>query len=235
MLLPSAYHSITARTFLSPRTDSRIRFQLRQRAWMHSQIPRTRYCARLLTRHSFPPRRYAGTIVAAGSKRIRAVLGDGRWTIHRDPFGMGPLDGIRARETAIGKMRLGQPAGDCLYPLQHRPHQAAIRAVVAGLHRNHDLLAGNRGHLHVVGGPEAAIRHLHDARLRIRRRGPRLLLLIIVFVAPVVPPLLALLGDFRPRLPGRVDPLDTLPRRPLARCLFLGWSRKATGQAPALA
>src|SRR5215204_1042380 len=45
MLLVSAYQSTTARTLSMPRTVNCLRSQLRQRAWMHSQIERALYCA----------------------------------------------------------------------------------------------------------------------------------------------------------------------------------------------
>src|SRR3954462_10896363 len=45
ILLVSAYQRTTALTFSMLRTVSRLRPQLRQRAWMHSQIERTLYWA----------------------------------------------------------------------------------------------------------------------------------------------------------------------------------------------
>src|ERR671931_317493 len=44
VLLVNAYQSATAPTFSMPRTVSCRRSQLRQRAWMHSQIERDLYC-----------------------------------------------------------------------------------------------------------------------------------------------------------------------------------------------
>src|ERR1700704_7818 len=44
-LLVKAYKVTIARTFSLPRTFTCRRFQFRPRAWMHSQITRTAYCA----------------------------------------------------------------------------------------------------------------------------------------------------------------------------------------------
>src|ERR1700737_1573254 len=140
MLLVRAYQSTTARTFSIPRTVNCLRSQLRQRAWMHSQIERGLYRA-------LP----ASLAIRARQGRIRAMLGLSGRTKDLDALGMRPFDVLRAAKAAIDEMVFGQTARARALPLQHRTHQAAVGPGVANLGVNNDLLAGRTRHLHVVG------------------------------------------------------------------------------------
>src|SRR3546814_19702693 len=57
------------------------------------------------------------------------------------------------------------------------------------LQADHELPLRDGGDLAVVGRPEAAVRHLHDARLGIRGRGARLFLLLDLLLVGLAPPL----------------------------------------------
>src|SRR5207237_3434612 len=94
------------------------------------------------------------------------------------------------------------------------PHQAAIGAGGAGGDIDHDLLAGGADHLHVIGWTEAAIGHLHHARIRVRGGGARLLLRLARLAVALFPPRTLLL-DLGKLLLRRRDPLSALTGRAL--------------------
>src|SRR4029077_18243607 len=127
--------------------------------------------------------------------------------------GMRPFDVLRAAKAAIDEMAFGQTARARALPLQHGPHQAAIGSGVAYLDISDELLAGRTRHLHVVGRAEAAVGHLHDPCIGVRRGGARLLRLLAI--AALFFALLALLLDFGERRLRRFHPLVALTRRPL--------------------
>src|SRR5580698_9780763 len=142
MLLVSAYNSTTARILAKPRTVNCRRFQLRQRAWIHSQMVRVLYCALpaslpIRARHAAAPTPFAAT----RQIRISAVLGLGRRTEHLDALVVRPLDFVGIVVSAIDKMALRQVAGR-LQCLQHRPHQHAVGAVILDCYLDDELLAG---------------------------------------------------------------------------------------------
>ena len=100
-------------------------------------------------------------------------------------------------------------------PLQHGPQQAAVGARRVDVNIDHDLASPDGSDLAVVGWPEAAIRHLHDARLRIGGRDARLFLLLDLLLVGLAPPLplgFQLGGSLK--CPG--DPLLELACCPLA-------------------
>ena len=123
---------------------------------------------------------------------------------------MRPFDILGAAKAAIDEMFFGKTAGARALPLQHGPHQPAVGPGVANPGVNDDLLAGRTRDLHVVGRAEAAIGHLHDPRIVIRRGRTRLLRLLAV--AALFFALLALLLDLGQRRLRRFDARTAFPR-----------------------
>ncbi|KKZ85462.1 hypothetical protein RPHASCH2410_PA01685 (plasmid) [Rhizobium phaseoli Ch24-10] len=94
-----------------PRTVNCRRFQLRQRAWMHSQIDRgfVLSLARLAC-HAGPPGRHTRTVAAPRQEGIGSVLGLSGRTKDLNPFAVRPLDIFSAAKTAIGEIAPRQMA-----------------------------------------------------------------------------------------------------------------------------
>src|SRR5580700_2710780 len=90
--------------------------------------------------HSGPPSRNPRTVTATRQIRISTALGLGGRTEDLNAFTMCPLDVLGAAKPAIDEMA---PRKEALRPqsFQRRPHEAAIRAVIADLDGDHDLLA----------------------------------------------------------------------------------------------
>lgn len=82
---------------------------------------------------------------------------------------MRPFDILGAAKAAVHEMVFGQTARSRALPLQHGTHQAAVETGIVDIDVGDDLLADRAGHLHVVGWPEAAVGHLHDPRIGVRR------------------------------------------------------------------
>src|SRR5260370_21837401 len=83
------------------------------------------------------------------------------------------LDNVRRGITAIDEMDFRPLSVSLLDRLRHRFGEAAIRPDRLARAGHHDPVLGQAGELNIVGWPEPPIGHLHDTRLRIRRRTPR--------------------------------------------------------------
>src|SRR6266540_3027136 len=164
-------------------------------------------------RHSRAPGQHPRAVAAPRQVRVGAMFGLSGRTKDLDALAMRPLDVLGTAKAAIDEMAFGQTARARALPLQHGPHQAAIGPDVANLGVNDDLLAGRTRHLHVVGGAEAAVGHLHDPCIGVRRGRARLLRLLAV--AALFFALLALLFDLGERRLRRLHTCATLMRGPL--------------------
>ena len=91
---------------------------------------------------------------------------------------MGPFDIGRRGEPAVGEMAPGQPAEALAELVQVRPDQAAVRAVAARCHPDHDRRRRDTDHLAIPRRTEAAVGHLQDPHLGVGGRDARLLLLL---------------------------------------------------------
>src|SRR6266853_2577824 len=168
----------------------------------------------LITRHPGAPSQHPRPVVAARLERVGTVLGLRGRTIHIGPLDVRPLDVTSRGEAAIDEMPARQPPKARAYGLKPLPHQAAIGAGRTGCNIDHDLLAGGADHLHVIGRTEAAIGHLHHARVWVCGGGARFLLRFARLAAALFPPR-SLLLDLGKRLLRRRDPLTALAGRPL--------------------
>src|SRR6185437_4719024 len=161
-------------------------------------------------RHSRAPGQYPRAVAAPRQVRIGAVLGLSGRTKDLDALGMRPFDVLRAAKAAIDEMVFGQTARARALPLQHGTHQAAVGPGVANPGVNDDLLAGRTRYLHVVSWAEAAVGHLHDPCIGVRRGCARLLRLLAI--AALFFALLALLLDLGQRRLRRFHARAALPR-----------------------
>src|ERR1700694_994820 len=134
----------------------------------------------LVALHPRAPSQYPRAVAASRPVGVGTVLGLSGRAKNRYALGMRPLDVFRAAKAAIDKMVFGQTARTCALPLQHGPHQPAVGPGVAHLDVSDELLAGNTRYLHVVGRAEAAVGHLHDACIGVRRRRTWLLRLLAI-------------------------------------------------------
>src|SRR5262249_13384911 len=128
--------------------------------------------------HAPPPGGHAGAVVGARSVGIGVVLGLCGRAIDLDAFGRRPLGVGVLVEAAVDQMALWPATVAAQQALEHGPNEPAIRAVRHGGDVDHDLAAGHRAHLAVVGRPEAAVGHLHDTGLGVGRGRTRLALLL---------------------------------------------------------
>ena len=126
---------------------------------------------------------------------------------------MRPLDVLGAAKSAVDEIAFRKLTIARSPVLRHRPHQTAIRAVVPNLDRGDDRLARRAQHLHVIGGAEAGIGHLHHPRLRVRGGGAWLFRLLAV--AALVIKVLALTLDLGKRRLCGLHARAALARRPL--------------------
>src|SRR5208337_4310480 len=134
----------------------------------------------VITSHSRPPDRFPLSVRGARQTGINAGLGFRGWTEHFDPLAMCPLDVAGVAKPAIDDVTLREAARVVVQLLQHRLHEAAIRAVIADIDGDDDLRAGRTRHLHVIGRAEAGVGHLHHARISVRGGGARLLRLLAI-------------------------------------------------------
>jgi hypothetical protein len=121
--------------------------------------------------HQLAPDRHSGTIARLRRIRVLAVAPMAGRDHRGGIVGPGPLDVGEPAEPAVGQIPRRRPAIAVLELLEHRTQLADIAA--AGVDRDPDdhLTVGIARHLHVVGWPETAVRHLHHPRLGIRGRG----------------------------------------------------------------
>src|SRR4051794_3697077 len=81
--------------------------------------------------HPLPPSRYPGAVTATRQIGINPALGLGRRTIDRDVLLVRPLDVLGAAKPAVDDMTLRELAQLLVQLFEHRPHEAAIRAIIA--------------------------------------------------------------------------------------------------------
>src|SRR5262245_13929 len=167
--------------------------------------------------HAPAPGSHARTIIGTWRIGIGLVLATHRRAIHLHSCRGGPFGIVILVEAAIDQMRLWAPVISALKLIEHRPQQAAVRAGGLGFYRDHDLALGHGADLAVVGRTEAAVRHLHHARLRVGSGAPRLLLGLVLLVATSLGPLFTLLLELSQRPLRRRHPLGAFTRRPLLR------------------
>src|SRR5665213_3430997 len=167
----------------------------------------------LLARHPRAPGQHPRTVAASRQVRIGAVVGLSGRTKDVDALGVRPFDVLCAAKATVREIAFGQTARPDALPLQHGPHQATIGPGVAYLDVGDELLAGRTCHLHVIGWAEAAVGHLHDPCIGVRRGGARLLRLLAI--AALFFALLALPLDLGQRRLRRFHMLAGLPRGPL--------------------
>ncbi|CAI08693.1 hypothetical protein ebA4532 [Aromatoleum aromaticum EbN1] len=128
---------------------------------------------RFVRAHALPPRRYCGAVASLGLVRIDClVLGRGYRTIHNGVLG-GLLDLRVADEPPVDQPCFGRLAAALRDLLDHRHHLPLVAADRGHLDADDHQAIGIRGQLRVVGGPEAAVAHLHHRRVGIGHRGAR--------------------------------------------------------------
>src|SRR5882757_761692 len=88
--------------------------------------------------HPRSPSQHPCAVAAPGQIGISAALGLCWWTVDLDPFAMRPLDVLGAAKPTIDEMAARKAAQQGAQSFQHRPHQAAIRAIVADLDSGHN-------------------------------------------------------------------------------------------------
>src|SRR5712692_8480356 len=173
-------------------------------------------CLSFVTLHPASPGEHAGSIVGSRLERIAAILGLGRRTIDRDAFIVGPFDVVGCRKPAIGEMADRQAIEALADLLQHRLHEATVRANGGRLDPDHDRRARDGDDLHVPGRAEAAVSHLDGPYLRVGRRSARFLLLLGL-LAVRLHASLTLRFHLAQGLDRGFHTLDTLPRRAFPR------------------
>lgn len=84
------------------------------------------------------------------------------------------VDGVQLRVAAVGQPVIGREVVALLDVLVHRSHLPHVAAAVGDRHGGDQLRLGVHRQLGVEGRPEAAVGHLHDARIGVGRAHPRL-------------------------------------------------------------
>src|SRR3546814_114210 len=144
-------------------------------AFAHGATPVDRLAMGAL--HAPAPGCNTRAVLGAGRIGIGLVLAARRRAVDPDASLGRPFGIVVLVKAAVDQMAPGPAAVALLQALKHRPHQAAVGAAGQRRDIDHDLALRHGGDLTVVGGPETAVGHLHDARLRIAGRGTRLFLL----------------------------------------------------------
>src|SRR3546814_13780814 len=156
MLVESAWSSMAAVTFSTPRTVNCQSLLFRRSPWMHF-ADRPFFVDRLagLAGHALAPRPHPRAIRGARCVRIGPVLGV-RWrAIHLNVLAVRPFDAIGGGEAAVGEVALRQPAEPASQPRQSGPQQAPIGTGDRRLPVYPDR-ADRRADPHgLVGSPEA--------------------------------------------------------------------------------
>src|ERR1700751_3798820 len=117
--------------------------------------------------HPGTPCGNAGLVSGRGRIGIALMFAGGGWAIDFDALVGCPFGIVILVEAAVDKMALRPSPVTPLDLLQHRSGQATVRADRLDLRVDDDLPAGGAGDLTIIGRPEAAIGHLHDACFRI--------------------------------------------------------------------
>src|SRR5262249_30681401 len=146
--------------------------------------------------HACAPGRDARLVVGAGRIRVTFVFAARRRAVHLDAVAGCPFGVFVLVEAAIDQMAFWPLAVALFDLLQDGPDQTAVGADRSGFGMDGNRAAGRADDLAIVSRAEAAIGHLHDARLRIGGGDTRLLLLLNLLLVGPFPPL-ALRLDLR--------------------------------------